>query len=214
MSDGDRIFAENDDDERLELNLQTLEWSKAQPRSLAGRGPPVALPQIMESVLKSFVGGKEELVRYAVLKGDGTSRMIIGYDIDRLHFVGDKEGLLLQRDGVLSFRPITKTPTAEARRLIAEAEEVAAIEEAKRMYEHFTAYARSHNGAFPDRGSNLVEAFFDTSHENAVSERFIYEFSGGLPKLPPAKTILGYIPAASGRAELYADGHVVWVAGN
>src|SRR5688500_18128741 len=73
--EGDRILAENDNDERLELNVQTLEWMPAAPRVIPPRIPkPPQLPRLSESSLNLGISGKEELIRYAVLKGDGLDR--------------------------------------------------------------------------------------------------------------------------------------------
>lgn len=96
--------------------------------------------------------------------------------------------------------------------MLSEEEKAQAIEGAKNMFLHFAAYALRHGGQMPERSANLIDAFHESSHDNPVLDEFVYEFAGGIPQAP-ARTILGYIRTSTGRAELYADGRVVWVPG-
>ena len=209
----DRILAEDDNDERLELNVQTLEWLPAPPRVLFPRTPkPPKLPRLSEGSLNLGISGKEELIRYTFLKGEGIDRLIISYGVDRTSIVGDNLGIMLQRGGAVSFIPINKEPASEVRSKLAEMEKAQAMDGAKNMFLHFEAYAREHGGQMPDRNANLIAEFHESSHEYPVLDEFVYEFAGGVVQVP-ARTVLGYIRTSTGRAELYADGRVVWVPG-
>lgn len=211
--EGDRIFAENDNDDRLELNVQTLEWMPAAPRVNPPRPPKSPqFPRLSESSLNLGISGKEELIRYTVLKGEGIDRLIVSYGVNRTTMLRNMQGIFLQRGGSVSFVPINKEPASEVRSKLAEEGKAQAIEGAKNMFLHFAAYARRHGGQMPDRGANLIDAFHESSHDNPVLDEFVYEFAGGIPQAP-TRTVLGYIRTSTGRAELYADGRVVWVPG-
>jgi hypothetical protein len=71
--------------------------------------------------------------------------------------------------------------------------------------------------ALPEAGASIrdvVQTYVkgDPRAPDALIEGFVYVYGGGpLSPLPdPAKTLLGYIPGPGGRANLFADGHVVW----
>jgi len=111
----------------------------------------------------------------------------------------------------VTYREIIKIPAEEARRKIADAERADAMKAAEAMARHFRIYAASHGGAFPERGSDLERAFFDSSREGGPDPRFVYEFAGGPTEEQLSKVLLGYVPTRLGGAEVYADGRVVWV---
>jgi hypothetical protein len=206
----DKIFADAEGGEVFVFNETSGEWVTGErhfPR------PHLTFPAVF--ITGGRISGRGfNVPAWTALLGvdDRMSEgvLVIGSGTDRAASISDRAVLLL-RGTAVTVREIVKIPAEDARQKIADTEKADAMKAAEAMARHFRIYAASHGDAYPERGSDLERAFFESSREGGPDPRFVYEFTGGHAKEPLHLVLLGYVPTRAGRAEVYADGRIVWV---
>ncbi len=138
--------------------------------------------------------------------------VLVAAGVDRDSAVSPfREMILYVSNGVAMVRPLVSVEHdlfVQARRA---AERQDAVQRAKLIGISYQMYATDYDGETPKTNEDYISRLSPYAKYADVMENLVLTWQGNLNTLvDPAKTVVGYIPTASGKALLYADAHVVW----
>ncbi len=148
-----------------------------------------------------------------------TPRALLASDADSGLVLPGGQTALYQSQGALYAVPLLrmdKTAFLEARQ---KAQQAATISNAKQIGTALMMYVQDYDEVYPsanDAINNQVLPYIknDAVFKNPATDGpgFVYTYAGGpLSAITdPAETLIGYVTGPGGRANIYADGHIVW----
>ena len=141
-------------------------------------------------------------------------RAMVAADADAAELSPRGDALYFVSHGSAFVQPLVRIPKAAYVAMRDAARRAVVISNAKQLGLGLMQFAQENDEVLPAAGEPLQQLLARFLPGDGLFEGFVYAFPGG--KLAdvrePAGTLLGYIPGPGGRANLFVDGHVVWVA--
>lgn len=137
----------------------------------------------------------------------------IAADVQQAHVSPKSDAVLYVQNGVALVRDIAYLPLVAYKQMKEAAQRAEVVNRAKQMGLGMLMYAADYDDVLP--ASFDPNAIAPYLKNNQIMDGFVYTFGGGdLGKFdgPLASTEMGYVPGPGGRAVVYLDGHVKWVA--
>lgn len=164
----------------------------------------------------SLAGSKPEVrVRSAWLFGSAdATKTIIAADCTAVSMSPALNAVAYISDGVALVRPILRLPKSAFLAALIEAQREQIMQNAKQVGTASLMYGADADDQLPLKDMDLADILGPYAKDKGIFDGFVYTYGGGaLSGLKdPSKTELGFIQGPGGRAILYADGHVQWVA--
>jgi hypothetical protein len=120
-----------------------------------------------------------------------------------------KNGVAYTSQGMLWLRRLVMIDNSKYDALRLEAVKKDAMDVAKKVGTAVNMYSQDYDDTFPT--GDFGDILGPYAKDPGIFGRFTFQMPGGSSNVPdPAKTALGFVQTDSGRATVYADGHVEW----
>jgi hypothetical protein len=141
-------------------------------------------------------------------------RTLITPDADWAKLSPTGDGVLYLQDGTLMVRRIVSFPRVAVDKAVEAAQRAKIMSDCRQIGLAVHLYAADNKDELPGQDQPLDAAVAKHLMNDSIFQGFVYTYGGG--KLidigEPSKAILGYKLGPGGRANLFADGHVMWEA--
>lgn len=159
------------------------------------------------------VPASSPLLALYVQESDKKHPAIISADGTDPSLSPNEDAVAFQAQGVLMLREVMKVSLDDYKKARLEAEKADTMAKAKEAGMALLMYANDYDDVWSSNAPGWQEALSPYARSRASLDAFAYTFGGGPSKdiQDPASTVIGYVSSPSGRAVVYADGHVVWI---
>lgn len=147
-------------------------------------------------------------------QGVPPARTLIAPDAEWGKLSPSGDGVLYLQDGTLMVRRLVTFPKVAINKAQETAQRQVLMSDCKQIGLALIIHAGENGDQLPGQGEPVDAIITKIAKSEIITQGFIYTFPGGkiTDIQEPSKTILGYKLGAGGRANVYADGHVMWEA--